>query len=445
MTEAESMGALSLLPAGIAIVLAFATRNTIFSLASACLIGVLVAGEGLIGFPNLLKNVLGTTAFSWIFLLELFIGVTIAFFQRTGAIANFSRWVEGRTLNRMRVQLIAWVMGMFVFFSDYFSPLFVGATMRDLSDRYRISREKLAYIADSTSAPVSVLVPVTGWAVFIAGLLIGMGPVEDAVDAMAVFVASIPYNFYALLAVAMVGLIAARVIPDFGPMATAETRAQETGKVFRDGAEPLMGEELTEIQVFPGIRTSLLWNFVLPVLVVIGGGDRHLHPYLHGPDHGGLSAFLGHCRHHHADTGHPAAGHHGDAVLDNWPLAPARPPEEALGELKRRAQLAPQWQWVGSGRVNGDDVEDILIRTDSVATNDTTNDTKSDDADDGSITKSLSRYRWLLSDTSAPVKEDGTGAATAEVSWRESEVFEGSEVLLFDMDEDGFVEALIVR
>ncbi|MGA0134834.1 MAG: PKD domain-containing protein, partial [Opitutales bacterium] len=107
-----------------------------------------------------------------------------------------------RTFDRMRVQLMAWVMGMFVFFSDYFSPLFVGATMRDLSDRHRISREKLAYIADSTSAPVSVLVPVTGWAVYIAGLLIGMGPVVDAADAMALFVASIPFNFYALLAVA---------------------------------------------------------------------------------------------------------------------------------------------------------------------------------------------------------------------------------------------------
>ncbi len=264
--------ALSLVPAAVAIVLAFATRNTIFSLATACLVGVLVAGQGLLGFPNLLKNALGTTAFSWIFLLELFIGVTIAFFQRTGAIANFSRWVEGLSLNRARVQLFAWVMGMFVFFSDYFSPLFVGATMRDLSDRHRISREKLAYIADSTSAPVSVLVPVTGWAVFIAGLLIGMGPVTDAAGAMAVFVASIPFNFYALLAVAMVGVIASGILPDFGPMARAEQRTKRTGKVFRDGAEPLMGEELTDIQPYPGIRTSLFLNFVLPVVVVIGVG-----------------------------------------------------------------------------------------------------------------------------------------------------------------------------
>jgi len=270
MNEVESLGALSLIPAGVAIALAFITRNTVFSLASACLVGVLVAGQGLMGFPELLKNALGTTAFSWIFLLELFIGVTIAFFQRTGAIANFSSWVENLSLNRVRVQLIAWIMGMFVFFSDYFSPLFVGATMRGLSDKYRISREKLAYIADSTSAPVSVLVPVTGWAVFIAGLLIGMGPVTDPAEAMGVFMASIPFNFYALLAVAMVGLIAANVVPDFGPMAGAERRTIETGKVLRDGAEPLMGEELTDIATYPGIRTSLSWNFVVPVLVVIG-------------------------------------------------------------------------------------------------------------------------------------------------------------------------------
>jgi Na+/H+ antiporter NhaC len=270
--QAESLGALSLLPATVAIVLAFLTRNTVFSLAVACFIGVLVSGQGLMGFPNLLKNALGTTAFSWIFLLELFIGVLIAFFQRTGAIRNFSAWVASRNMTRVRVQLVAWVMGMFVFFSDYFSPLFVGSTMRDLSDRFRISREKLAYIADSTSAPVSVLVPVTGWAVFIAGLLIGTGPIANPADAMQVFVAAIPFNIYAILAVLMVGFIASGIIPEFGPMKVAERRARETGKVLRDGADPLMGEELTDIQPYEGVRTSLLLNFFLPVAIVIGIG-----------------------------------------------------------------------------------------------------------------------------------------------------------------------------
>jgi len=270
MEVTEGLGVLTLLPASIAIVLAFVTRNTVFSLAVACTAGVLIAGQGLMGFPNLLKNALGTTEFSWILLLEMFIGVSIAFFQRTGAIRNFSSFVARRNMSRARVQLVAWFMGMFVFFSDYFSPLFVGSTMRTLSDRFRVSREKLAYICDSTSAPVSILVPITGWAVFVAGLLVGMGPIETASDAMRAFVASIPYNVYSWLAVLLVGLIAAGFVPDFGPMRIAEMRAEHEGKVLRDGAEPLMSEELTAIEPYPGVSTSLFWNFVLPVIVVIG-------------------------------------------------------------------------------------------------------------------------------------------------------------------------------
>ncbi|WP_447553591.1 Na+/H+ antiporter NhaC family protein [Vreelandella sp. EE22] len=270
MDPQTHIGLLSILPATLAIILAFITRNTVFSLAVACFIGVITLGHGLMGFPTLLKETLGTTSFSWILLLELFIGTVIAFFQRTGAIQNFTTWVERRALTRIRVQLIAWLMGMFVFFSDYFSPLFVGSTMRGLTDRYKVSREKLAYIADSTSAPVSVLVPITGWAVFISGLLIGMGPIENAGQAMGVFLNAIPFNLYAWLSVAMVGLVIIGVIPLFGPMRQAEKRAQQEGKVLRDGAEPLVGEELTEIPAYEGVHTGLLLNFFAPVLVVIG-------------------------------------------------------------------------------------------------------------------------------------------------------------------------------
>ena len=148
-------------------------------------------------------------------------------------------------MTRIRVQLIAWFMGMFVYFSDYFSPLFVGSTMRNLSDRFKISREKLAYICDSTSAPVSILVPITGWAVLVASLLIGMGPIQDAGQAMQVFIIAIPFNIYAILAVSMVGLVAINFVPDFGPMKKAEKRAIDENKVLRDGADPLMGTELT--------------------------------------------------------------------------------------------------------------------------------------------------------------------------------------------------------
>lgn len=269
MDPVENFGVISLIPASVAILLAFITRNTIFSLAMACLIGVVVSGQGLIGFPNLLKNALGNTDFSWVLLLEFFIGISIAFFQRTGAIRNFSLFIASKKMTRIRVQLIAWFMGMFVYFSDYFSPLFVGSTMRDLSDRFRISREKLAYICDSTSAPVSILVPITGWAVLVATLMIGMGPVQDAGEAMMLFIYSIPYNIYSILAVIMVGLIATKIIPDFGPMREAEQRAINENKLLRDGANPLMGVELTNIEPYEGIQTSLFWNFVFPVLIVI--------------------------------------------------------------------------------------------------------------------------------------------------------------------------------
>ena len=269
METIEYFGVLSLVPASVAIVLAFVTRNTVFSLATACLVGVLVAGKGFMGFPDLLKNALGNTNFSWVLLLELFIGISIAFFQRTGAIHNFSQFVARRKMTRIRVQLISWFMGMFVYFSDYFSPLFVGSTMRALSDRFKISREKLAYICDSTSAPVSILVPITGWAVLVASLLIGMGSIHTPADAMMVFIMAIPFNIYSILAVLMVGLIAMNIIPDFGPMKRAEIRAIEQGKVLDDNAEPLMGEELTDIQPYPGIKTSLLWNFFFPVLIVV--------------------------------------------------------------------------------------------------------------------------------------------------------------------------------
>ncbi|MEM9758066.1 MAG: Na+/H+ antiporter NhaC family protein [Pseudomonadota bacterium] len=270
MEATDYLGPLSLVPAGIAIVLAFATRNTVFSLAAACLVGVLVAGEGLLGFPRLLVGALGNEDFSWVLLLEFFIGIQIAFFQRTGAIANFSRFIAERQMTRKRVQLIAWFMGMFVYFSDYFSPLFVGSTMRSLSDRFRISREKLAYICDSTSAPVSILVPFTGWAVFVAGLTIGMGPISDAADAMRVFTTAIVYNVYPILAVTMVGLIASGTVRDFGAMKVAERRAMDEGKPHRDDAQPLMADELTGVQPVDGIVTSLFWNFVFPVLLVIG-------------------------------------------------------------------------------------------------------------------------------------------------------------------------------
>ena len=141
--------------------------------------------------------------------------------------------------------------------------------MRSITDKARISREKLAYIADSTSAPVSVLVPITGWAAYLSGLAVGVGCIATQEDASALFIKAIPFNFYALFAVAFVGLIASGIVKDFGPMKKAEKRAMETGKVLADSAQPLTGKELTSMEPYPGFKPRVFLNFLLPVLVII--------------------------------------------------------------------------------------------------------------------------------------------------------------------------------
>ncbi|SEP78798.1 transporter, NhaC family [Virgibacillus subterraneus] len=271
MDTGATLGFVSILPPLIAIVLAFWTKNTILSLGAACFLGVLLAGNGLMGFPDLMKRSLGNESFSWIFLLEIFIGILIAFFQRTGAIQSFGSIIERKKPSRNNIGITTWFMGMFVFFSDYFTPIFVGSTMRKVTDKVRISRDKLAYICDSTSAPVSVIIPITGWAVFISGLLIGMGPIADETTALAIFTKSIPFNIYAILSVLLVGLIVSGLVKDFGPMKAAEDRALNEGKVLSDKADPLISQELTNMEPYYKERfLSFGWNFVFPVLIIIG-------------------------------------------------------------------------------------------------------------------------------------------------------------------------------
>lgn len=278
MEELVSMGFISIIPAILAIVLSFATKNTIIALAVACITGSVLSGVTLgqplaetllLGFPTLLKENLGNTSFSWVMLLNTLIGILVAYFQKTGAIQGFSQWVHDKHLTRRGAQLMAWVLGMFVYFSDSFSPLFVGCTMRSITDKARISREKLAYIADSTSAPVSVLVPITGWAAYLSTLAVGIGCIATAEDGAALFLRAIPFNFYALIAVLFVGLIGSGVVKDFGPMKKAELRAMETGKVLADGAQPLVGKELTGMDAYPGFKPRVFLNFLLPVLMII--------------------------------------------------------------------------------------------------------------------------------------------------------------------------------
>jgi len=262
---------LSLAPVLVALVLAFWTRNAAFALLVGCLTGGIIAGfDPATGLVRTFQQALGNADFIWVMLIEVAVGVMIAFYLRAGVIAGFADWAAPRIRSRRSAKGFAWGLGLFIFFSDYFSPLFSGPIARPLTDRHRVSREMLAYLLDSGSAPVAALVPISAWAVYVAGLLKGHGPIDTVEAGMTVFIQAVPFNLYGWLAVILAGLVAFELVPDIGPMRTAERRAREEGKPLRDGATPLTGQELDDIEQQPGARRSLVLYLFVPVVLVLG-------------------------------------------------------------------------------------------------------------------------------------------------------------------------------
>lgn len=266
----DTMGWISVIPVILAVVLAFATRNTILSLAVACITGCFLAGKGIFGFTDLIKTALGNEDFIWVVTINMMVAIMAAYFEKSGAVDGFTRAVDKRNFKRKSIQLISWLLGCFIFFSDSFSPLFVGGVMRKLSDKAKISREKLAYICDSTSAPVAVFLPITSWSAYLCGLTIGIGAIATQNDAFSLFVGAMPFNFYAIFSVIFVGLICAGIIPEYGPMKVAEKRALEEGKLLRDGAVPLLSTELTTMEISKKVKPRVFLNFVLPIILFLG-------------------------------------------------------------------------------------------------------------------------------------------------------------------------------
>jgi Na+/H+ antiporter NhaC len=169
--------------------------------------------------------------------------------------------------------IVTWLMGLVIFFDDYANCLLVGNTMRPLTDRVRISREKLSFLVDGTAAPVACIAIISTWIGVELTMLVSSGVVATPDEAFAVFIATIPYRFYSVLMLLFVFAIAFTQ-RDFGPMLHAEQRAIATGQVLREGAQPLVDRELTEMKVPEGKK--LLWhNAVVPLagmmlIVVLG-------------------------------------------------------------------------------------------------------------------------------------------------------------------------------
>ena len=266
----DNYGILSLAPAVVALILAFATRNALFSILIGVLVGVVITGQNIImGFSGIMQSALGNADFIWVIGIEVFIGILVALFQKSGAIDAFTAMIGKRNIKQRGAQVISWLLGIFIFFSDYFSPLYVGTVMRGITDKARVSREKLAYICDSTSAPVCTMIPFSSWGIYMAGLLVGIGAITSQEIASEAVIKMVPFNFYGIFSVLMVGLICCGILPDFGPMKKAEKRAMEEGKPVGDNARPLLSNELEKIKPNEGVKPNLLLNFFMPALIII--------------------------------------------------------------------------------------------------------------------------------------------------------------------------------
>lgn len=266
----------SVLPPLLAIVLAIWTRQVYISLAAGVWLGwtVLSGWNPLTGAAVAIDAtvaVLGDAGNAKVILFTLVIGALIGTLESAGGVAGFVRWIEDRRFvsSARGARLLAWVIGTVIFIESNITVLVAGSVARPLVDRYRVSREKLAYLIDSTSAPVCILIPLNAWGAYNLGILGTLGVAEP----LTVFVSSIAFNFYAIFAWALAGIAAYTGLNIGRGMERAAVRVRE-GTLLREGSVPaldvsaLTGGEAPPVEP----RASLMFAPILAMILLMPVG-----------------------------------------------------------------------------------------------------------------------------------------------------------------------------
>ena len=273
-TVSPLAGWISVLPPLIAIVLALIFKDVLVALFAGIYLGALalfgwhpLAALGRV-VDHFVSNALADPDHAKILVFSTLLGGMAAVMTRSGGTNGIVERLSPLATSARRGQLAAWLMGVLVFFDDYANTLIVGNTMRPVTDRLRISREKLAYIVDSTAAPVASVFPISTWIGFEVGLLAGaFSQLHLPFDAYNAFLASIPFRFYPILALVL-GFTIAFARRDLGPMLAAERRAATTGQLIGDGHEPLASYDAAVLAP-PEDRPHRATNALLPIATVI--------------------------------------------------------------------------------------------------------------------------------------------------------------------------------
>lgn len=234
----EHFGLWGIIPPLLAIILALITKDVIFSLFTGILSGALIVSGGnpFYALVILTDKLADMVSDSWNIRILLFcalMGAFVGMFSQTGATRAFGQWASKFLKTKRSVMLFTWFFGLLIFIDDYFNSLSVGTVMRPATDEKGISRAKLAYILDSTAAPVCIIAPISTWVVTVMSYIRDSHGFSNlGVGEFLFFLKVIPYNIYAVLALLLVFLFSMG-LKDFGPMANSEKRAGE-GKLFSE-------------------------------------------------------------------------------------------------------------------------------------------------------------------------------------------------------------------
>ena len=251
---------ISLLPPVIAIALALITKEVYSSLFIGVLSGAFLYSNfnvwGMI--TNTFDVMVSKLADSWnvgILIFLVVLGMMVSLVNKAGGSAAYGRWAETHIKSRVGALISTAVLGMLIFIDDYFNCLTVGSVMRPVTDKHKISRSKLAYLIDATAAPVCIIAPISSWAAAVSSV----APEGQGIQ---LFIASIPYNFYALLSLAMVIMICLLKV-DFGPMKLHEENAMK-GDLYTTEARPYANAEGED-----GNPNGTVLDLLLPIVSLI--------------------------------------------------------------------------------------------------------------------------------------------------------------------------------
>ena len=258
----------SLLPPIVAIVLALISKEVYSSLFLGCLVGALLVSNfhpwetvvQLVQGDNGIVTTVSDSGNIAIIVFLVILGIMVDLMNKAGGSEAFGRWATKTVKSRGGAQLMTMLLGVLIFIDDYFNCLTVGAVMRPVTESHKISRAKLAYVIDSTAAPVCMIAPVSSWAAAVSGYV-----QSDNVNGIELFVAQIPYNYYCLLTLVMIVVISLLNI-DYGPMLTHEYNAQVKDDLFTTSERPFEGADDYEK---PAKGKSSVLDLLLPVIVLI--------------------------------------------------------------------------------------------------------------------------------------------------------------------------------